>query len=396
VDGLKIVFGLDGLQAMLDVLAERGAEVIGPRTRDGAIAARPLTSVQQLPVGCRDEQAPGHYRLVPRDDEARFGWAVGPQTWKPLVHPAQVNTVTMTQHRERDATHVEVHRQHPTPRAFVGVRPCELAAIARLDGVLLGDERPEPVYAANRSALFVVVVNCTAPAATCFCSSMGTGPSLPAGDQVGTEAADIELTELLDSDGRPRYLARPRSDDGREVLAAVAERVDAGPAGDDELRHEDEALDDATASMERHLDTDGLHEAMVSSLDHPHWQDIADRCLACGNCTAVCPTCFCTAVADIGDLSGEVVERSRHWDTCYSLEFSRVGPSVVRESIAARYRQWLVHKLGTWHDQFGESGCVGCGRCITWCPVGIDLTAEVPILRDRPTRSAPAGEGGLG
>ena len=371
---------------MLDELDERGMEVFGPQRRGGTIAARPLTSVDQLPIGWRDDQAPGAYRLGRRDDEAAFGWAVGPQTWKPLVHPPNVHTTTMTQHRERDAVHVEVHRHRPSQRAFVGVRPCEAAAISKLDGVLLDDARPEPVYAAHRESLFVVVVNCGAPAATCFCPSMGTGPSLS--DANGGAVADIELTELVDADGRPRYLARGLSGDGREVLAALATRASVTAADEHDLRDEQDTLASATASMDRRLDTDGLHESMVSSHHHPHWQEIAERCLACGNCTAVCPTCFCTSTADVGDLTGEVNERWRHWDNCYSLEFSRVGPTITRESIASRYRQWLVHKLGSWHDQFDESGCVGCGRCITWCPVGIDLTAEVPQLRAEPPATA--------
>ncbi len=392
MDRLPLVIGLNGLQCLIDVLVARGMEVSGPQVRDATIAARPLASVDQLPTGWRDEQAPGHYRLAPRDDEARFGWAVGPQTWKPLVHPPHVRTTTMTQHRAREAVHVEVHRHRPRRRAFVGVRPCELSAISKLDGVLLTAERPEPVYAAHRSELFLVVVNCTAPAGTCFCSSMGTGPAVPADRDEG-EPGDIELTELLDIDGRPRYLARALSADGRDVLTAIAETVDAPAADEGDLDTERAQLAAATAAMDRALDTDGLHEALLANVRHPHWDEIGDRCLACGNCTAVCPTCFCTSIADDGDLSGEVHERWRHWDNCYNPEFSRIGPTIKRESVAARYRQWLVHKLSTWHDQFGESGCVGCGRCITWCPVGIDLTEEVPVLR-APAALASTGNGG--
>ncbi len=382
MDATPLSFGLDGLQALIDVLDDRGYAVSGPRLRDGAIGVGPLVSVDELPAGWRDEQEPGRYRLVRRDDEARFGWAVGPQTWKPLVHPPRAKTVTMTRDEPGGAVHVEVERRRPERRAFVGVRPCEVAAIAKLDGVLLTDDRPEPGYAARRSELFVVAVDCTAPAASCFCASMGTGPALPPAEDGHRRApADIELTELLDDDGGPRYLARHRSEAGHDVLEAVAGRAAATPAGAGELDRERAAFAAARDAMPRRLDTDGLHHAMLSSYGHRQWAEIAERCLACGNCTAVCPTCFCTSAVDTGDLAGTVTERWREWDNCYSLEFSRVGPKETRSSVTARYRQWLVHKLGTWHDQFGESGCVGCGRCITWCPVGIDLTVEVPALR---------------
>ena len=109
---------------------------------------------------------------------------------------------------------------------------------------------------------------------------------------------------------------------------------------------------------------------------------MAERCLTCGNCTLVCPTCFCTNVEDVGDLTGDHAERWRVWDTCFSVDYSYIHGGSVRPSGRARYRQWLTHKLATWHDQFDSSGCVGCGRCITWCPVGIDITQEVAAIRE--------------
>jgi ferredoxin len=99
----------------------------------------------------------------------------------------------------------------------------------------------------------------------------------------------------------------------------------------------------------------------------------------------VCPTCFCASVQETTDLSGEQVDRRRQWDSCFNFDFSYLNGGVVRDQVRSRYRQWLTHKLATWWDQFGLSGCVGCGRCITWCPVGIDLTQEVAALREQPT-----------
>jgi Fe-S oxidoreductase len=95
----------------------------------------------------------------------------------------------------------------------------------------------------------------------------------------------------------------------------------------------------------------------------------------------VCPTCFCATVEDATDLTGSATERRRVWDSCFSQEFSYIHGGSVRTSAGARYRQWITHKLATWHEQFGVSGCVGCGRCITWCPVGIDITAEARAVR---------------
>jgi len=133
----------------------------------------------------------------------------------------------------------------------------------------------------------------------------------------------------------------------------------------------------------------GLRELLYRKLEDPHWESVASRCLACGNCTAVCPTCYCARVVDDVAIDGSAAERRQEWESCFNPEFSHLPGGSVRGSIGARYRQWITHKLASWHDQFGTSGCVGCGRCISWCPVGIDITAEVAALRAAPTQDVP-------
>jgi ferredoxin len=132
--------------------------------------------------------------------------------------------------------------------------------------------------------------------------------------------------------------------------------------------------------MGRSLDTADLPGLLARNLEHPRWEEVAKRCLSCGNCTLVCPTCFCSDVSDVSDVSG-TVERQRRWASCFDLDHSYLHGGPVRLTTASRYRQWLTHKLSTWWDQFDESGCVGCGRCLTWCPVGIDLTEEAAAIR---------------
>ena len=141
------------------------------------------------------------------------------------------------------------------------------------------------------------------------------------------------------------------------------------------------SVDRAAQQMGRAMDTHDIRDLLLDNLDHPRWDAVASRCLSCANCTLVCPTCFCSAVEDTTDLSGEEAERARVWDSCFSVDYSYIHGGSVRQSGRSRYRQWMTHKLGTWFDQFGTSGCVGCGRCITWCPVGIDITEEVAAIR---------------
>jgi ferredoxin len=142
----------------------------------------------------------------------------------------------------------------------------------------------------------------------------------------------------------------------------------------------------------RSLDTEGIRDLLFSNLEHPRWDEVASRCLSCTNCTLVCPTCFCSSVTEVADLSGDRVDRERQWASCFTLDHARIHGGSVRSTTASRYRQWLTHKLAGWIDQFGSSGCTGCGRCITWCPVGIDLTEEVAAIRA--TDAAVAGSTG--
>ena len=199
---------------------------------------------------------------------------------------------------------------------------------------------------------------------------MGTGPK-------ATTGFDLALTEIMDGAGH-RFLIEVGTARGGEILERVPRRL----AGDADREAGERVVAEAAAQMGRSLDTRDIKELLYRTLEHPRWQEVAARCLTCGNCTMVCPTCFCTTADDLTDLAGDHAERWRRWDSCFSLEFSYVHGGSIRASAASRYRQWLTHKLATWIDQFGTSGCVGCGRCITWCPVGIDITEEVRAIRE--------------
>jgi ferredoxin len=222
---------------------------------------------------------------------------------------------------------------------------------------------------ARREDAFVVAVQCGQACATCFCSSMGTGPTADTG-------FDIALTEVLDSEAH-YFVAEEGTARGGEVLDAVTQVV-AEPENEAAAAA---AHANAVAQMGRSMDTTDIRELLQRNLEHPRWDDVAERCLTCGNCTMVCPTCFCTSVEDVTDLAGEEVVRVQRWDSCFTVDYSHIHGGSVRASNRSRYRQWMTHKLSTWFDQFGSSGCVGCGRCITWCPVGIDITEEVAAIR---------------
>jgi formate hydrogenlyase subunit 6/NADH:ubiquinone oxidoreductase subunit I len=339
--------------------------VIGPAVQDGAIVLRELASADELPFGWGVELAAGSYRLRRRADGAAFGHAAGPQSWKRFLHPPREKLWSAT--RTADGFEVSEDDEQPPRYAFLGVRPCDLRAIEIQDRVL---GQPGSRYADRRETAFVIAVNCTEPGETCFCASLGTGPG------AGQDGFDLALTETVGEGGR-RFLVDVGSARGAAVIGQVPSRE----AAEGHIKGARTAVEAASDQMGREMDTSGLRELMAGSHGAARWDDVAARCLTCGNCTLACPTCFCTSVEDSSDLTGEHAERWELWDSCFDLDFSYLHGGSVRTSPKSRYRQWLTHKLGTWHDQFGSSGCVGCGRCIVWCPAGIDLTEEVKALR---------------
>jgi sulfhydrogenase subunit beta (sulfur reductase) len=353
-----------GLQALIDALAQRGYRVVGPTLRDQAIVYDDIAKVADLPAGWTDDQDGGHYRLKRRDDDALFGYAVGPHSWKKYLHPP-IQQLWRAR-REGGTQHIEAAPVVAERFALLGVRACELHAIAIQDRVFMNAEHGDPHYLARRENAFIVALNCGTAGGTCFCVSMNTGPRVGGG-------FDLNMTELPGQ----RFVIEAGTDAGREVLALLKGK----PASGEDVKTADAIIANTASSMGRSMRSDDLQSLLQRNLEHMRWDDVAERCLTCGNCTMVCPTCFCTSVEETSDLTGLETARSRRWDSCFTMDYSYVHGGSVRPTNRSRYRQWMTHKLSTWIDQFGTSGCVGCGRCITWCPVGIDITEEVAAIR---------------
>ncbi|MEJ2167329.1 MAG: 4Fe-4S dicluster domain-containing protein [Desulfobacterales bacterium] len=197
---------------------------------------------------------------------------------------------------------------------------------------------------------------------------------------IGVRACELHAISVQDKvflTGDDHYfVVETGSEKGRAVLSDIPHR----PAGTSETQISEKLAKQAAGKMGRTLDATHIKELLYRNLEHPRWDDAARRGLSCTNCTLVCPTCFCTTVEDVTDLSGEHAERWRRWDSCFTMDFSYIHGGYIRPTVKARYRQWMTHKLASWIDQFGTSGCVGCGRCITWCPVGIDITTEAKAI----------------
>lgn len=378
-DDARGVIAHNGLDRLIVLLRDLGYDVIGPRARDGAVVYDAVDGAADLPWGVAEEQGGGRYRLTEDPSGAAFAHTVGPQSWKKYLYPPR-QTLWSGERTGKGFT-IDPPAVEPKPYAFIGARACELAAVAIQDKVFgyaphhgraVGQQQfVDSGYARRRDAAFFVAVDCRRSADTCFCCSMGGGPAAETG-------FDLRLTELIGED-RHEFLIEAGSEKGREALG----RLDARPAAAADL---DAAKTQAAAAatMQSKRMPEGAAALLADNLEHPQWAKVAERCLNCANCTMVCPTCFCSTVEDVTDLAGDKVERTRRWDSCFTMDFSYIHGGAIRQTGQSRYRQWMTHKLSHWEEQFGTSGCTGCGRCVTWCPVGIDITEEAAAIAATP------------
>ncbi|MCC6750622.1 MAG: 4Fe-4S dicluster domain-containing protein [Deltaproteobacteria bacterium] len=362
----SVILSVDGLGQLLSRLRTEGRTLVGPTVRDGAIVQAELEGLADLPAGLTEVQEPGRYRLERRGDVALFGFSTAVHSFKQLFFAPRQRLFSARRTEEGFAVTPEPAETRPL--ALIGARACDLAAIAVQDRVFAEGPHADPHYVARRADVFVVALSCGVAGGTCFCVSMGTGPR-------ATRGFDLALTELLE--GEHRFLVQAGTERGAAHLAHLPTR----PASADDLGQAEALLTRTAAQMGRTLETDGLKELLYRHAESPRWESVARRCLSCANCTLACPTCFCGTVEEVSDLTGQTAERVRRWDSCFTFEHSHVHGGPVRQAAASRYRQWMTHKLASWIDQFGTSGCVGCGRCITWCPVGIDITEEAAAFR---------------
>ncbi len=349
-------------QSLLDVLMRKGYTLLGPSIRQGAIVYDHFTSVEELPVGVTDEQQAGRYQLQKTEDSRFFSWAAAAQSIKPLCFSA---SEVLWQSTTSSDGHLKFSETRPktTPIAVIGAKACDIAALHLQDKHFLQQDYIDPYYEQRRKNVFLVAVDCSHPAETCFCHSTGDGPE--------AKPVDINLVELNDG-----FLISAGSERGQ----LIADTLPLQQANQKQLTQKSAQHQAAIAKQTRHLPVGDIQNSLKNRQEHSHWDDIGQRCLACGNCTAVCPSCFCHSEHDQSALGSQTVSHLRQWDSCFNQNHSYIHGIVIRAESKTRYRQWMTHKFSSWIEQYGRAGCTGCGRCISWCPVGIDITRELAVL----------------
>jgi len=343
-------------------LTKLGYNLYGPQVRDGAIVFDSLQRTEQLPQGWKDMQKPGSYQLESTDSQRYFDWANGPQALKPLVFSSR--EVMWQAKRNAEGSLEFIIPEHQIEKvAVIGAKACDLAALKLQDQHFLEGEFVDPGYQAKRQGLFIVAVNCSRAASTCFCASTGDGPACKSN-------FDLCLTELEEG-----FLIEVGSEYGEKVIQLLNLKA-ITPKQMQEAERQNASV---IASQQRQLQPIQVNQ-LQDQRQHPQWDDIAERCLACGNCTMVCPTCFCHRHHEEPVLDGHSSDHVREWDSCFGESHGQLAGMQVRKTVKQRYQQWMIHKLDTWQEQYDRSGCTGCGRCMSWCPAEIDFVAEANLI----------------
>jgi sulfhydrogenase subunit beta (sulfur reductase) len=254
------------------------------------------------------------------------------------------------------------------PQAIVGIRPCDALAFQLVKINFDAPEYKDPWWVRRFESTTLIGLGCNDPCTTCFCTSVGSGP-------FSVKGLDVLLYDLGE-----KFLANSLSEKGEEFLAKMKK---GSPADKSTLKKADTLAASVSEKIPIAVPTDKLKEKRVTELfDAPFWDEVAFACINCGTCTYLCPTCWCFDIQD--EVLGKEGDRIRNWDACmyplFTLHGSGHNP---REEKVQRVRQRFMHKLKYYVDKY-ENGvaCVGCGRCVQFCPVNIDIRHVFQLMND--------------
>ncbi|RLB29245.1 MAG: 4Fe-4S ferredoxin [Deltaproteobacteria bacterium] len=288
---------------------------------------------------------------------------------KSLLFPQSERMFEFTLDETNEDSHIlkETPKEYP-PAVVFGIRPCDAKALRLVNVNFDNPEFTDPWWAKRLDSMTFIGLGCNDPCSTCFCTSVGCGP-------FHEEGLDILLFDLGE-----RYLAKALTDKGEQLLGQGGFQEDADV---DTRKRAGELKKEAEHKISSHVPTDKLKDKdLLNLFDAPFWDEVAFACINCGTCTFLCPTCWCFDIQD--EVSKNQGDRIRNWDSCmfplFTLHASGHNP---RSEKVQRARQRFMHKLKYYVDKYGNGvACVGCGRCVNYCPVNIDIREVFKLMNE--------------
>ncbi len=338
-------FAKDKLAEVIGAL--EGYQVFAPMAVDDVVRFKPVEDPAEVSLDFHNSNVPPKELMFPQT-ETLFKYRVGSTDIEPEVP------------------------EESAKRLVFGIRPCDAMAYTIVDHLYSWDF-PDPYYQKRRESTVLFGLACAEPMSSCFCPSLGGGPA----SEKGLDALMFDLGDT--------FYVKTITDSGEEAAKAMGLEA----ASETEVKAAQAQEAEALAGIKRSIDTEGIPEKLPALYDHPFWEQFSDRCLSCGICTFLCPTCHCFDIQD--EVEAFDGRRARMWDTCmfaeYTAHTSGHNPRPTRKE---RTRNRISHKYSYFPEKFDVIACVGCGRCIYFCPVNIDIldilekSKQAPVKEEKP------------
>ncbi|MEM4513481.1 MAG: 4Fe-4S dicluster domain-containing protein [Ignisphaera sp.] len=332
------------------------ADIVGYKVFGGSVIWGSISDVNDLPLNVSDIQGPGFFRIT---KGTRFRHSVASP--KVFLNPSEQLLLMVFRNYDVESVVGEIPRV-----VLFGIKPCDVKSIEVLDSIL-GNH---PLYAKARKAIAgIVVEECLEPGETCFCGATDSGPNAGKG-------FDISYAKVNENSVIFRY----GSNLGKRIIDELGLKEAERDIVEEYVRLVENAKTKTVSKIPKVVD---VQKALYNCIeDISIWAMLSKNCVGCGNCNYVCPTCFCLEFED-EIVDERYAKRVAKWIGCLTYTYGQVAGGHFRPQLYMRYRHFVLHKFLFYPKQIGLLGCVGCGRCITWCPLGVDLRKTLSEIVER-------------
>jgi sulfhydrogenase subunit beta (sulfur reductase) len=299
------------------------------------------------------------FKAIKSGSEASLDYHNAKMSPKDILFPQ--SEVLFRYQLDRRDVEIDMPAQDERNLVIFGMRPCDVRGVRALDNVFSKSPQ-DPYFEGRRSKTVIVGLGCSETHNGCFCTTVGGAPCVDDG-------SDLFLIDIGDE-----YLIRIMSDKGEVLLGSE----DLPDAETQKIEAAAEVAEKAREALGPYVDVQGLKDILTQRFSDPVWGVISEKCIGCGVCTYLCPTCHCFDICD--EALYREGKQIRIWDSCQYPLFTKLASGLnPRDTVEKRIRQRIMHKFAYSPDEQGIL-CTGCGRCVIECPVNLDIREALEIL----------------